>query len=271
MTRFQKYLSISVVIHAIIIVLLWFNPNFNFRDEKPYKVTWLKLSRGDGGTSKKASLKETKNLPQSTLREQKQALKELAKDKTGSDLKSKQSETKKTVQQKDSQKRTADNAGVNITKKTTPVTKKTDATINDALARIDQQLKQREVDLSSAQVKTNETGQSPWGSDEGSETDPALILYYNTIKRKINKEWILSKGDFTGALRTRIVVLIDGNGNVMSSTYKSTSGDGSFDESAMQALRRAAPFPIPPESIRQEAVSEGFLIEFNPNAVTGKI
>ena len=32
----------------------------------------------------------------------------------------------------------------------------------------------------------------------------------------------------------------------------------------MRAVRGAAPFPTPPASIRKEALTEGFLIEFNP-------
>lgn len=270
MTQFQKYLSISLIIHVAIIALMWFNPAFNFSAEKPYKVTWLKLSRGDGGTNKKANLKNTKNLPQSTIREQKQALKELAKDKTGSDLKSKQSETKKTTPQNESQKRTADNAGINLNK---TITKKTtnDVRMNDALARIDQQLKQREVDMSSAQVKTNDTGQSQWGSDEGSDIDPALVMYYNTIKRKISREWSLAKSEYTKALRAKIDVIIDPSGNIIRSTLNSSSGDGSFDDSALRAIKNSAPFPPPPDSIKGEVIREGFTFEFTPASVTGHI
>jgi len=265
--KFETYILASVIIHVLVILSFWISPSWFIRPlEKQYKVTWLKLSKGDGGSSLKSSYKKSKNLPQSTIREQKKALKELSKSKKGSDLKTHESKTKKSVVQKWSNKKTAKSGGLNIKKKSGKKSR-----ISDALARIDQQLDQREVDMSVAQANTTETGQSPWGSTTGTKTDPALIGYYNTIKRKINKEWVLAKGDFTGTLRTKIVVRIDGRGNVIKSQFKRTSGDGSFDASAMRAIKNSAPFPIPPQSIRREALAEGFLIEFNPNTVTGRI
>lgn len=237
--------------------------------KKDYKITWIQLSKGDGGTSKVMNFKKSKGLPQSTVREQKNANKKLSKDKKGMDLMSKQSKTTKTVDQKTSQKRTSDHGGINIPNKTK--INPSQSRIDDALARIDQQLEQREVDLTVGQTKDNETGQSEWGGLKGSDADPALIAYYNSIKRKINQEWVISKGDYTGTLVTKIVVMIDANGNILQSQYKKSSGDGSFDESAMRAIKRTAPFPVPPASIQSEALTEGFLIEFNPRSVTGSL
>jgi len=205
-------------------------------------------------------------MPLSTVREQKKAQRDQANSKTGSDLRTKESTTKETLIQKYSQKRTSDKGGVNLKKKSGA-----DQTMSDALARIDEQLKQREVKLTAGQANSEDTGQSPYGSDKGTAVDPALIMYYNTIKRKINNEWMLSKSDFTGALQTKIIVMIDENGNILRTSFKKGSGDGSFDASAMRAIRRSAPFPIPPDSIRHEALTEGFLIEFNPESVTGRI
>ena len=264
--EFKKYVLISFAVHIVVMFLLWLNPTFKLH-EKDYKVTWIQLSRGDGGNSPFASFKKSKTLPKSTLREQKKAIRELSKGKEGTDLQTKDAQTKQTVVQKYSQKRTSETGGINLDK----TNKTNNSQIDDALARIDQQLKQREVDLSVAQTKEGETGQSPFGSDKGSNADPELIAYYNTIKRKITQEWMISKGDVSGDLITQITVMIDANGNILRSQFKLSSGDGSFDESAMRAIRNTAPFPIPPASIRDEALTEGFLIEFNPQTVTGKI
>lgn len=262
----KKYIIVSLGIHSVVMFFFWFNPPLKIVDEKDYKVTWIQLSRGDGGLSPIASFKKSKTLPQSTLREQKKAIRELSKGKEGTDLLTKEAQTKQTVMQKYSQKRTSESGGINLDKTKTKTTQ-----IDDALARIDQQLKQREVDLSVAQAKDGETGQSPFGSDKGGSADAELIAYYNTIKRKITREWMISKGDVSGNLITQIVVMIDANGNILRSQFKLTSGDGSFDESAMRAIRHTAPFPIPPQGIRNEALTEGFLIEFNPQTVTGKL
>lgn len=235
---------------------------------KTYKVTWIKLSKGDGGNNKFANFKKTKNLPDSTIREQKHALKKLTNQKKGQDLRNNNDKTKNSVIEKFSQKRSSDKGGLNIKAKNKT---KGQSRIDDALARMSNLIQQRDVNLQAAQTKQGESGQSPWGSSTGSDVDPLLIQYYNTIKRKINREWILSKGDFAGTLKAKIVVLIDADGKIVRSSFKKQSGDGSFDTSAMNAVRRAAPFPIPPQSIKDEAITEGFLIEFNPQRVTGQI
>jgi outer membrane biosynthesis protein TonB len=268
---FKKYLLGSTLIHVVTAMIIFFSPVFSFRWKEPTKVTWIKLSKGDGGTNIKANQKDLKTLPQSTIREQKEAIRELAKSKTGMDRITKEVPNKKpdTKPKVITQQKTSEKGGINLDKKT-PVVKKS-TNIDDALSRIEQQLQQREVETGAAQAKKEATGQSPFGSDEGSTVDAALISYYNLIKQKINKEWIISKGEFAGALKTKIVVLIDGSGNIIRTEYEGQSGDISFDESAMRALKRAAPFPTPPVSIRDEAIDEGFLIEFNPRAVTGKL
>lgn len=270
--RFRTYILLSLFLHLVLFYFMWHAPAFQFKMDKPYKITWIRLSKGDGGTNLEANLKNSKTLPASTIREQKFADMEQAKDEKGSDLKSKRSETQKTVTQKESQKRTAEDGGVDFFKKQRENKIPQGKTqIDKALARIDQQLTQRQVDLSAAQAKDGDTGQSPWGGHQGNTVDAALIQYYNAVKRKINREWVVSKSDFTGNLRAKIVVLIDSSGNIIRSSYKTTSGNGSFDSSAMRAVRRAAPFPTPPESIRNEALAEGFLIEFNPQRVTGSL
>ncbi|MCP5463760.1 MAG: cell envelope integrity protein TolA [Deltaproteobacteria bacterium] len=265
--RLKITLSASLVLHLVIFGLFLFDPSFRLEEPKRYKVTMIKLSKGDGGKSLKGSYKKSKGLPQSTIQEQRAALRELNKSKQGSDLANNQSQTKKSVVQKFSQKRTADKGGINIDKRSS----KKPSAISNALARIDQQLEQRDVDMGAAQTKNSEEGQSKWGGSEGTAVDPAMIMYYNSLKRKIQREWVLAKGEFSGSLLTKITVMIDARGNILRSSFKKTSGDGSFDASAMRAIRNSAPFPVPPNSIKQEALTEGFLIEFNPNSVTGRI
>jgi len=257
---FRTYLLLSIFIHLVVFFFMWYSPAFELRQPKTYTVTWLKLSKGDFGINLKAKNKKSKTLPISTIREQKHAKKDQAKDKRGRDLRSKKSQTKKTLMQKHSQKRTSDKGGVNLKKRKSTGNR----TIDSALARIDNQLKQREIKLASAQIKDGETGQSPHGGRKGSRFDPALIQYYNALKRKINRNWTTSKGQFEGQLVAKISVKIDIRGNILRSSFSKTSGDGSFDSSAMRAVRGAAPFPTPPASIRKEALTEGFLIEFNP-------
>jgi outer membrane biosynthesis protein TonB len=48
------------------------------------------------------------------------------------------------------------------------------------------------------------------------------------------------------------------------------SGNGSVDDSALRAIQRASPFPVPPEELKWEALNEGFLVEFDPREPADK-
>ena len=276
--RFKKFVLYSFCAHVLGILFMYFSPSFRLPEPRETKITWIKLSRGDGGTNVKPQLKKLDKLPDSTVREQKEALKKL-------ELLKKLQETKDAkkleIPKADVAKKEVDKKTIKIGKQKPPPQKKPVAQqmsrIDQALAGIDEQLKNRDdqilqikkTTVGVAQAKDNNTGQSVWGGDEGSNIDAALIQYYNAIKRKINREWILARQDFSGNLITKIVVMIDAGGGVTRTWFKKTSGDGSFDESALRAIKKAAPYPAPPQSIRDEAMTEGFLIEFNPKTVTG--
>lgn len=264
---FRKFLWISVTIHVAAFLFVLFAPDFRL-PRKDTKITMVRLTKGTGEKPSANPMKKAKGMPESTLREQK-SVREVTKDKKGSDQKSKPSPVKKKPQQPQvAKQKTSPAGGVNLNKPKTPE----DKTIEDALARVQEQLEQREVKLEAAQVENEGDGQSMQGSlEQGTEINPALLAYYTEIKRKINEQWItlpkqLAEGQ---TLKTVINVMIDMAGNVVSAAYESKSGDVSFDLSAMRAVERAAPFPSPPEEIKQEAVSEGFLIEFSPRSVVG--
>lgn len=278
--RFHRFVTYSFIGHVILIILLYVSPSFHLPEPKETKVTWIKLSRGDGGTNTRAQLKEIKTLPDSTVREQREALKKLELLKK---LKATKNAKKLEIPKADVTKEIVDKKTIKIGKKPLPPQKKPVAQkrsqIDDALAKIDEQLKNREdeilqikkTEVGVAQAKDKNTGQSVFGGEEGNVIDPALIQYYNAVKKKINREWILARQDVSGNMVTKIVVMIDGSGHVTRTWFKKTSGDGSFDDSALRAIKKAAPYPSPPASIRKEALTEGFMIEFNPRTVTGSM
>lgn len=268
---FRKFLVYSVVGHVAVLLFMLLSPGFGaWLPKKPTKVTWVKLSKGTGENPSESPFKKSKNLPDSTIREQKEALKEIAKDKKGADQKSVESK-KKPVEKKPpvDQKKTSPNGAINVQKKK-PVKEQK---IDDALARIEQQLQKREVEIEAAQIEKEGTGQSPNGSLDVTTSDinAVLIKYVGDIIRKIQSEWITTPKTLADGqvLKTQIVVTIDSQGHVISTSFETKSGDATFDLSAMRAVERAAPFPPPPDMIKDEAVSEGFLIEFNPRSVMG--
>ncbi len=128
------------------------------------------------------------------------------------------------------------------------------------------------MEIEAAQIKDEGTGQSPDGSLEVTgEVDAILAKYVGDIIRKVQAEWITTPKSQEGGqtLKAQVTVIIDSEGNLLSTSFESKSGDESFDLSAMRAVERSAPFPPPPLEIKDEVVSEGFLIEFSPRSVVG--
>lgn len=274
----KKYIIISSVFHFLLILSFYIPSFFNTSPKTSnLKITKIILSKGDGGTNTKANLKNNKNLPDYTPDQQKRAQR-IQKKKKQQQKNQKYSENfenkktkkrvkkrvkKKKVTKRNQSRKINKNAGINTNKRSSnrPVNKKE----ADALASIDNILKNRnvpDVQQTAAQTK-GDTGQSPWGSDQGTTVNPELIKYHNDLKRRIRKEWILSDSS-SGQHRAKITVQIDQNGKVIRSEVKKSSGNASFDQGALRAIQRASPFPIPPDSIKNEAFTEGFLIDFYP-------
>lgn len=267
--RFKKFLWYSAAGHLVFFIFILLSPTFlKYLPERSHKVTWVRLTKGTGEDSSLSPFKKAKGMPYSTIREQKEALKEIAKDKKGTDIKSIASDIQKKQKTEPTNQRTSPTGGIDFNKPKD----KNDRTIDDALARVQEQLQKRDVDIEAAQIKNEGSGQSPYGSlntDKG-ETNPALVAYFEAVKRKINEEWITTPKTGEQTLKTDINLIIDALGNIVSATYETQSGDASYDLSAMRAVERAAPFPAPPDEIRAEVLSEGFLIEFNPRSVVGE-
>ncbi len=270
MDGFRKFLWWSAGLHAAFFLLISFYPTFfKLLPARKTKVTWVKLTKGFSDKTSDSAFKKANGLPESTIREQKKK-KENTTDKKGADDKSQKSPIKPT-EKKPLIPNTAANGGINPEAKPQP----NDKTIEDALKRVQEELEKRNVEIEAAQVPKEGEGQSPEGSLENTtgETDPVLVAYYTLLKKKINDEWITTPKQLADgqAPKTQITVMIDAEGKLISAAYDLKSGDESFDLSAMRAIERASPYPIPPEQIKDEALTEGFLIEFNPKSVVGNL
>ena len=76
--------------------------------------------------------------------------------------------------------------------------------------------------------------------------DAAASAYLGMVERLIMVQWNAlpkSKG-----LKVTLRFNLAGNGSVSLVRVEKGSGDASFDDSAVQAVRRASPFPPPPKS-----------------------
>lgn len=267
---FRKLLWISAGAHLVIFLLIVYSPAFSslFPDSEKGEII-VNLTFGTGENPSNSAFKKTKNMPYSTLKEQKKAMKDLTKIKKGKDTTTFDSQNKKVTKTQPDKKIASPNGGINPKVKT-----KQEQTIEEALKFAEQQSQKDKLQPEAAQVENEGDGQSPYGSldNQTGEVDAILATYVGEIKRKISNEWItMPKNTEVGqSLITKVKVKIDESGRIISTVINQRSGDMTFDLSALRAVERASPFPTPPESIKNIALGEGFLIEFNPESIVGQ-
>jgi periplasmic protein TonB len=91
------------------------------------------------------------------------------------------------------------------------------------------------------------------GSGTGSEgmlQDPDFVLYYQAVQDKIKKAWSFMGG--SSDLTATVDFSIGPDGALTGVKLAAGSKDSAFDESVIRAIRRAAPFPAPPDKYRSE-------------------
>jgi TonB family protein len=91
------------------------------------------------------------------------------------------------------------------------------------------------------------------GAGEGSVgilKDPEFLLYYRTVQDQIKKAWTFTGG--SNDLTATVSFAIGPDGTLIGLKVGTSSNDGAFDDSVLRAIRRAAPFPAPPEKFRDQ-------------------
>ena len=74
--------------------------------------------------------------------------------------------------------------------------------------------------------------------------------YMESVKNSLQKSWI--PPDFLEEGHVRVLFKLDRNGRVLSTNIIESSGDEIYDESAIEALKKAQPFGnFPPQSMRE--------------------
>ena len=260
--KLSRSVWISATAHCIIIILIAMSPSVRLPlRERPMRVTWVELPKGESDEIG-LGIKKSEGLPKSTIEEQKK----LAEP----DQKALQPKKPKMVA-KDQEKIIEERPKMNLPSKTVRKAGKPRprSKIANALAKIDNQLKTRSVVPESAQVEKSQEGYK-----YGTGTKPLKVLpsnpeylkYQAQVRWKIMREWIIP-AKYTEAghgLNARMEVMINMDGDVVSVRWAGRSGDASFDQSALRAIKKASPFPKPPDKLAWEAYNEGFLVEFDP-------
>ena len=88
------------------------------------------------------------------------------------------------------------------------------------------------------------------GSGGGIQASAEFIAYRNVITNQVKNSWtwVGRRSD----LKVEVNLSIKENGEIASVRLVGTSGDRSFDESVLRAIRRANPLPPPPEAFRSD-------------------
>lgn len=135
--------------------------------------------------------------------------------------------------------------------------------IADALAKIDADLKKRSKPPEMAQVKNPSEGSKYGTSDKPLTKIPPeaeRMRYIAAVKSKIQREWNPPPGARGEAVL--IIVRISASGHVTSAAVARRSSSPALDASITRAAYRASPLPIPPASVKEEALTKGFTIGF---------
>ena len=234
--QLRKAILYSTIAHGIAVVLIHYLSGVSPLKTRT-QVVWLEMPRGISSIAS-FQIKESKDLPKTTIAEQKRVMETPQQKKKSKPLtyKAKKSEVQEKPMSAEEKK------------------------IQEALSKIEKDIKQQEFEA--AQVKNPGEGfQFGTGLEPVAipPNDPEYLAYQATVQAKIMREWITPYSEPTAQL----IIFINQNGAIVSTEWERKSENPSFDASCLRAIQRASPLPIPPDRIKWEAFREGFLIDFD--------
>jgi TonB family protein len=257
----SRYLLISLLLHFLLfLVLIGFAYLNSIEVPTETRITWVRLG---GGVSEKEGLpfKKSEALPQTTIQEQKKASFEQPPPPKEPPLPKKEEKKPEGVEKEkvvveDKTKKEKKPPPKEIPEKKPEG--KQDTRINDALRKINQDLKDRTLIPEAAQVKEGATG-DPQGSPGGDNSE--CSQYSARVKQRIVGNWIRLTGGNKPPRPPKIHAMINSSGQVTSTQFLQKSGDLSLDSSAMRAIENSSPLPPPPENC-EIALRGGITVQF---------
>jgi TonB family protein len=143
----------------------------------------------------------------------------------------------------------------------TPVVKKTDEKISNALARI-KALERIKSDVS-RQSTTHKGNQLSAGSSSTGETRESLAAtYYDSVMEMVRSRWALPVWLARQNLQAQVQVHLDSQGRVQNLRWIKNSGNTQFDEAVKKTIMDSEPFAIPPPELKGSLLSQGILLGF---------
>jgi len=84
------------------------------------------------------------------------------------------------------------------------------------------------------------------------------------LQSLVERNWLLPPGS-RGGLSSELLIQLDATGQVTAVQIARSSGDSAFDRSAVAAVQRTSPLPLPDDAaLRAEIVRTGFRFVFDP-------
>jgi colicin import membrane protein len=88
--------------------------------------------------------------------------------------------------------------------------------------------------------------------ERGAVTESEIQVYVAMARDRVKGFWVIPDTLSEKDLKAVIIIEIDRQGQVQGSRFEQSSGNLSFDQSAMRAVSKAAPFPPPPGQVPLE-------------------
>lgn len=92
--------------------------------------------------------------------------------------------------------------------------------------------------------------------------------YFGLLKAQVQQAYNLPNtlsDDERIRLKALVHIYIGGRGQLLKVKRESSSGNELFDNAVLSAARQAAPYPPPPEPLREKLQNQGVVLAFTPN------
>ena len=101
------------------------------------------------------------------------------------------------------------------------------------------------------------------GSALTGEARQALeTTYFDVVLERVRTYWELPKWLQGQNRSAKVMIYLDGQGQLKTFQFVQTSGSESFDSEIKRTLQSAAPFPVPPAALASDISKQGILLGF---------
>jgi TolA protein len=133
-----------------------------------------------------------------------------------------------------------------------------------ARAQAEAQRRRQELDNAIKELEQRQAAMAAEGANAragGSpeQIDPRLMAYNQRLRDSVQRNWILPEGHNNKGLVVVINFNIRRDGSVERIWIEQSSGNAVFDNSALRAAEKTAPFPPPPSVVRTPILELGII------------